>query len=334
MSWDLLNKTYKEDGIVPVLGAGVSARSGLPEWTELLRRVGEHCATDGRALVDELCREGFSLPAVASMLRTMCPPGENFTELVRRELYRTLPAVIRNAQPNGAAACVASVQHDNSTLRAVAALCAVSTGSPAQFVRNPLVHGVVTFNLDAVLREYVEARYGRALVRSVERTSKERHPDRINLYYMHGFLRFDSKAGMTGREGADKLVLAEQEYFDFFNNPTGLFNYTFLYLLREHSCLFIGASMKDDNIRRLLHYSTKERMRAFEEEGKISEAKTLSVRHFAILKSYRTSEINDAVARSLRAIGTHTLWITDFDELPTRLGTMYANAGQNWEAVK
>ncbi|HEU0079649.1 MAG TPA: SIR2 family protein [Longimicrobiaceae bacterium] len=54
-------------------------------------------------------------------------------------------------------------------------------------------------------------------------------------------------------EAPDVRVFTEQEYFDFFNRPTSIYNYTFLHLLREFPCLFIGLSLKDDNIRRLLH---------------------------------------------------------------------------------
>jgi hypothetical protein len=102
---------------------------------------------------------------------------------------------------------VTCVRTQNLTLSAIAALCAIAPGSKPPFISNPLIHAIVTFNVDAVLREYVEARYHKALVRSVERASKEPMNGRIDLYYMHGFLRYDRKAGSAGKEGADKLVL-------------------------------------------------------------------------------------------------------------------------------
>ena len=335
MNWELLHKTYSRVGIVPVLGAGVSMCSRLPNWAELLERVGRSCLPrGGRRLVRDLRREGFSLPAIAGMLRALCPEHQNFAELVREELYRKFPRVLRQAKPGDWSDFVKFVQVHNPTLRAVAALCAIATDSQRPFRKNPLIHGIVNFNIDSVLREYVQARYQHALVRTVERPSKEMQPGRINVYYMHGFLRFDSKAGVLSREAADKLVLAEHEYFDFFNSPTGLFNYTFLYLLREHSCLFIGLSMQDDNVRRLLHYSTKERVQARVDEGKTSrDARSKAMRHFAVLKKYRSKTVNTAVERSLAQLGTYVLWISDYDEIPTRFGEMYAAAGHDWGSV-
>lgn len=55
---------------------------------------------------------------------------------------------------------------------------------------------------------------------------------------MHGLLRFDEKRDDRGKEAQDRVVITEQDYYDFFNDPTSIFNYTSLHLLREHSCLF------------------------------------------------------------------------------------------------
>jgi SIR2-like domain len=202
------------------------------------------------------------------------------------------------------------------------------------FEKNPLVRSIVNFNIDAVFREYVEARYGGRLVRTIERPSKEPDRKRVSVYYMHGFLRFDDKAGNQKKEASDKLVLAEHEYFDFFNNPTGLFNHTFLYLLREHACLFIGLSMRDDNVRRLLHYSTKDRVQAYREEGEaLPVGKARALRHFAILQRYGSELLDRAVEGSLAELGTQVLWVDAYTQIPDRLGTMYEATGQQWSPV-
>jgi hypothetical protein len=53
---------------------------GVAEWTELLRRIGSRCAPNGEALVTTLCREAFSLPAIAAMLRADCQADQGFTQ--------------------------------------------------------------------------------------------------------------------------------------------------------------------------------------------------------------------------------------------------------------
>ena len=217
------------------------------------------------SLFDEMRTEGISLPTIASVLEQGCTNRTQFIEQVREALYRTfsLFGADMTLQSNKRK-LVRDVceTNPNLTLRAVAALCVVLSDESKQTYKDNAkdntehVRAIVTFNLDGLLQRYVRARYENgSLLRTVERAAKSPEIGEINVYHMHGLLRFDKKARRPRSEAADAVVLTEQDYFDFFNDPTSLFNYTFLYLLREFSCLFIGLSMQDENIRRLLHYS-------------------------------------------------------------------------------
>src|SRR5437870_11891362 len=150
--WDKAAEVYRERGFVLVLGAGMSLLSGFPTWTELIRRLGERSIGEASAeLINELEKIGYSYPAIAGIIRsTWRSDSPSFLELVREELYRGFPFFrgILALQENE---FVEFVKQGNPTLRAVAALCAVRR-SDARFRRNPLIHGIVNFNLDAVLR--------------------------------------------------------------------------------------------------------------------------------------------------------------------------------------
>jgi len=342
MTWERLHQMYQTEGLVLALGAGVSVNAGLPSWLELLRRIAVGCiGPNGRQVVDDLRNAGFGFPAIAGMLRTQCPPSVDFVGLVREQLYSDFPHDLHTASRRDWGRLVEYVQTTNTTLRAVCALCATTTSCPGQYDRNPRIHAIVNFNLDAVFRAYMHARYPHGkhpLVRTVERPNKSRDPEKISVYHMHGYLRFDSKAGRRDSEASDRLVLSEHEYFDVFNSPTSLFNYTFLHMLREHSCLFVGLSMQDDNIRRLLHYSARERLRGYVDEGKrLSDAQARVCRHFAILRRFDSDDIDTLVERSLGELGTNVLWIERHDEryeeIPLRLGQLYEIAGGTWRSV-
>jgi hypothetical protein len=228
----------------------------------------------------------------------------------------------------------------NETLRTVAALCVVQyAGKEKQLFKANVEHirAIVTFNLDNLLQEYTRARYNNpGLLRTIERATQSPSIGKISLYHMHGLLRFDSKAMRPEKEAADAVVLTEQNYFDFFNDPMSLFNYTFLYLLREFSCLFIGLSMQDENIRRLLHYSREERVKSYlrkHPRKPEDDAIEKSRRHFAILQRSDSSSINSAVEKSLLALGTRVLWVADYDEIPARLAEIYHPARYEWDQV-
>jgi len=347
-----LTEAYHKRGLVLVIGAGVSQRSGLPAWTALLGRIADALndrgdrdfAPGGRQFVNNLRRAGFSLAAIASLFRARCASGQQgdleFTTLLRDALYRDFKPYRNRHATAELHASVLEAGRVNRTLRAVAAMCAVEgrtdTGEQI-YRRNPKIHGIVTFNADTLLREYVEARYGRRgghlLVRSIERASKAPDPDKIGIYYMHGLLRFDLKAQDPDKESSDKLVFTEQQYFDFFNDPTSQFNYTFLYLLREHPCLFIGLSLQDDNIRRLLHYSQRERVQAYRDEqsshghspkNPAQDFERKARRHFVLLKRNPSKrKLDDLTTQSLSLLGVMAIWFERFTDIPAILRTVY-----------
>jgi hypothetical protein len=341
MSWDKLEEAYKSRGLVLVLGAGVSMASGLPSWIDLLKRIAdEFFAEDGDVLVDELRKDGYSLTFIASLLKSINPEpkAKPFIEVIREKLYRDFEYFSIDINKKNHTDFFRYMYRKNKTLSAVGSMCVerIKVGKTQRFIANPHIHAIVNFNLDALLQAYVVARFGKRLVLTVEHPSAGLKPGqwnksgvydrRIRIYHMHGYLRFDSKRGDPAKESR-KLVLTEHDYFDFFNRPNTLFNYTFLYLLREYPCLFIGLSMTDDNIRRLLYYSMEEG-----KEGTGKKAK--AVRHFAIFKRFEEESLNWITEKTLLDLGTQVLWVDDFAEIPERLGNMYVSTGKNdWESV-
>ena len=329
-----LKQSYRHHGLVLVLGAGVSKGSGLPMWNELLSRVAADLPGDEPSLnVDELWANHVPLPVIASVLEGRCGSRPEFVERVRDALYHDFPYFQRRYNVAHRDRLVDHVLKKNPTLRAVAAMCA-TRDTPAEFSRNPHVRSIVTFNLDSVLQVYIGERYGKRLLRTIDRASAGANRKKISIYHLHGMLRFDAKARDRKKEAPDAVVLTEQDYFNFFNNPTSLFNYTFLYLLREWPCLFIGLSMQDENMRRLLHFSKYERMQGLLSEGRAPERLgTDTRRHFAILKGSRASQMDRVLEDSLLPLGTEVLWIDDFHEIAMLLKEVYETTGADWNLV-
>ncbi len=328
--WTLLRERYRQRGLVLALGAGVSSGCGLPSWAELLCRIGEECfGAKGRETVQQLISGGATLPATAGILESKRPKNSPFLEILGKALYRDFPfhqAIEKETQRQE---LVRFVHKGNPTMRAVAAFCAQRAPAGARFEANERVHAIVNFNVDAVLRAYARARYGTYLFRTIEGVTKLGRAGRIPTYHMHGFLKFYRSSLRDDNEPV-RCVFTEGEYFDFFNRPHSVFSYTFLYLLREYNCLFIGMSMNDENIRRLLHYSTAERRQRAVDRGETAlERKAL--RHFAILKRGPEAMLDNLTDISLRRLGTRVLWVKDFDEIPSRLAFVYSEPA--WSGV-
>ena len=327
--WERLTRQYREHGVALILGAGVSTGCGLPGWSDLIRRVAESCwGARGPEKVNALLAAGMSLPTIAGLLEAERPRDRTFSELLRSALYKDFPfqGILTTADERRKLVRLVHGTRGspgNATMRAVAAFCAVQEGN--EFVANPNVHAVITSNVDAVLRTYVRARYGAWLLRTIESAKHNGRAGRIPTYYMHGFIHFTVASGKKDDEHVP-TVFTEAEYYDFFNRPHSVFNYTFLYLLREYNCIFIGMSMEDQNIRRLLHYSVAER-RALSD----SDPRRTGLRHFALLPRSASKVVDKQRDLALRLLGARALWFDDYSEIPERLAQLYGSS--QWPSV-
>ena len=332
-SWERLSDSYHRDGIVLILGSGVSVCSGLPKWDALVERLAADGVPDvGKELFYQFREFGLSLPVIASIIKERAGSRTDFVERVRDALYCDFPFYRTRIEGAARRSFCSHVQDNNTTLRAVSAFC-VTAGEQGRFSPNRKVRAVISLNIDHLLQVYERARYRNRLLRTIESPSASSNAEKINLYHMHGLLRFDHKARVRWKEGAYGLVLTEQDYYDMYNDPLSVFNYTFMYFLREATCLFIGLSMQDENVRRLLHFSTKERLKGFKKEGRRGAPREGLLRHFAIIKRTGCEPVDAAIEQALLPLGSSVLWIESFPEIELRLRELYESNGDRWSLV-
>ena len=326
----VLADEYARRGIVLCLGSGVSRSSRIPDWRELLLRISAR-AYPGKpaAFHEDLLNSGFSLPAIASILQGRL--GEAFVATVREELYRDFPFFNKPTKAGDRKRIVTDVQEQNLTLRAVAALCTRKSGE--HYERNRNVRAIVNLNFDVLLRTYMRERYGRFLLRTVERPDAAIDRWKIPVYHAHGLLHFDpERFGDLDEESPDLMVFTEQQYFDFFGRAFAVFSYTMMSLLREYSFVFVGTALRDDNLRRLLHYNYQERVDAAKRRDRMKRPGRL-LRHFLITCRSGDRRIDQATQLAHERIGVRTIWLGGWGELPAFFGGLYNASGGGWEEV-
>lgn len=333
--WNVLLKAYRTQGIFLVLGSGVSHGSDLPSWPELLRRVCLRLQTGHASLPDKL--HNMSPPVFASFLEERAGSREELAKAVQYCLYESFPG--NSYKPINAESgplFVETIDPCNKTLRSVSALCTrrAFDDEMYKFQANPHVKAVITTNYDNLLQSHSRAKYGKLtaggfdghslILRTVERASAGSRVGKIGVYHVHGSIRYDKAIDDHSKHAPDLMVLTEQNFFDLFNNPTRFSTYTFLHLLREHTALFIGLSMQDENLRRLLHYSKQERAESYRTEGRPETAiRGLVQRHVALLLANKDEDVNAAHAATLAPLGVHAVWLQSFDEIETKLAELY-----------
>ena len=249
------------------------------------------------------------------------------------------------------------IEAENKTLAAIGKLLLgdKAKGVNARPECNAKIHAVMTTNVDNLLQNYVMAlAHGHRLLNTVDRPSVGDHPNMISVFHLHGFLDtrsvMDSKDGTAGNAAKDeepeppKLVFRESEYFDVIARPTGFANYTAHSFLQRTNVLFVGTSLEDENLRRWLYTSYRERVDARTEylkgiyktpyEHAREEAGYASLRHFWLrskrellaLNSGSGREQNDrllALVEDLtRTLGIEIIWYNEHSEVAKHLSAL------------
>ncbi len=235
---DNLLRDARNRGLVLFVGSGINGNK-VPTWSELLgrlmRQAGKNAAVeDGRVRqkMDSLlawCKNNFDSMAQASLVKQILGPQQ-----YRLELQKLL--------------------YENSVTKSplldeIARLC------ESEYVR-----AVVTFNYDTHLEDELR-KNGRVTPFSI--TNNYVQPANISkdgekvlpVFHVHGLISSPASALKAPKED---IVLDYEEYFERDADALSWETATPIHLLRNHSSLWIGASLKDWDMLRLLYAAKDE----------------------------------------------------------------------------
>jgi hypothetical protein len=315
-----LNQLYKRGQVSLFLGAGVSSSAGMPDWNKLLNSLFVSFLTkefdedsnvndrDISQIVDRLntIDEPTSLMAARYIRKGFtkdADESEEFNSAITSSLYK-----LRNKK----------YQTHSDLIKAIGSLCTPKmTGSK--------IKSIVTYNFDDLIERELERRSIDGI--SIYSPEEIKSPDELPIYHVHGFLPEEKEK----YEGLDRstLVFSEEGYHQIYLESYHWSNLVQLNRLKNNTCIMIGLSMSDPNLRRLLDISTVniERPRHF------AFLKRISDHSFCYKKNPKTGNDNKAVrniegAKSflqkhhvlneeiLKELGVSIIWYEDHDELP------------------
>ena len=140
--------------------------------------------------------------------------------------------------------------------------------------------------------------------------------DEVGIYHVHGFIPQDK--GDYKNLAKSLLVFSEEGYHKLLLEPYNWANISQLNYLINYCCVFIGLSMTDPNLRRLLEVAAQK-----QRDGE------QSCKHYAIMKKQKIDGSNDSeglanfenVNASLQEslyeeLGVNIIWIDEFSEIP------------------
>lgn len=298
----LINE-YRNDRVVLFLGAGVSYDAKIPDWNTLISKlfvtlIDKQLSKNGiildhndkEMIIKATIQHSSGSPLLqARFLRSGLE--EDFETLVTDILY-------------------SDATETSVLLDAIGQLCVPRRGKNG-------IHAVINYNFDDLIEKNLEKL--NVKYRSIYGEGMTATNDELGIYHVHGFLP-QNKDGYTNL-AKSLLVFSEEGYHKLSLEPYSWANLAQLNYLANNTCLFIGLSMTDPNLRRLLEVAAL----------KLHDGDN-SYKHYAIMKRFKITDtkdtvgvqkfesINDSLQESFyKELGINVIWVDDYSELPKLL---------------
>lgn len=304
-----LHVQYENDNIVLFLGAGASNEAKIATWHTLISElfvalidkqlIANHIQIekkDKKKIVKEVINQNGNSPLLQT--RFLRNGFENdFEELVREILYK-------------------NAVESSDLLEEIGQLCIPNRGKLG-------VRAIINYNFDDLveknlkrLRVKYHSIYGEGMIPDA---------DELGIYHVHGFLPQEKE----NYENLTKslLVFSEEGYHKLMLEPYNWANISQLNYMINNTCLFIGLSMTDPNMRRLLEIAAQKRT---ENDG--------DCQHYAIMRRFRMKEsaevdsiksferVNETLQESFfKELGVNVIWIDEFSDIPIILKQIKGN---------
>jgi SIR2-like domain len=319
-----LIEAYKDERLVLILGAGVSADHGLPSWNTLLQKLllstfmsETDQSKEKSQVLAKIFTEFFSpSPLVAARyLRDFYESGKKtgkipFDEAVRDAIYDEI-----------------DLKKNSKTINEIVNLC-VAPG------KSPNLDSIITYNYDDLIEYHLKKLKIDVPFKSVFDIGMNPTKKELPIYHVHGFL--PQNVNLLEH---NKVTLSEDIYHQQYSDIYSWNNIVQINKFRDCKCLFIGISFTDPNLRRLLDIAKLQK-------GHNSES------HYIIRKKYNLKKIEENISKILeqnsdlfnekvkanlkldetvqylvnviemfeendaKSFGVGTIWVKDWDEIP------------------
>lgn len=230
------HEQFKRGNITLFLGAGVSASAGLPSWDKLLKNI--LSSSDQNPLSEDdypaICVASFSSPIVTA--RHLFTPFLYLDDKNKNNVEKLIDRLKSALYPDNA-------NKKSLLISTIVEMCKQDSTSGRRSVSS-----IITLNYD----DLVETEMDNQNV-EYELLFEEGiiHNEALPVIHVHGVLRQSEPT--TGLP-----VLSEEEYHDLYKRSFHWSNIEMLHAFYRSTCIFIGLSMSDPNLRRLLEFVASE----------------------------------------------------------------------------
>lgn len=309
---------YEKEKLVLVLGAGVSMGFGLPNWDTLLQKL----------MITTIEKEQNVSTVLSKLFTSIFSPSPliagrylqkfyedkqlSFEDAVREVLYENI-----------------EIDKQSELMNEIVNLCVAPGNSPN-------LDSIISYNFDDILEQRlskVSIQVPHKPIFGIGMNTDGQLP----IYHVHGYLQQEGE--LTEQ---NQITFGESIYHKQYIDIYSWNNIVQINKFRDSNCIFIGSSLTDPNIRRLLDIAKKQKgekeenhfifkMRHKEEAVKIRLKNLLRENH-ELLNEKSLADLNfDNTVKFLiniikrfeesdtSSFGVKTIWINDWNEIPEML---------------
>lgn len=243
-----LRRVYFSDRLSLFLGAGASVDCGIPGWKQLITGLALQMVDEQTPRDDIYQVRGMNSTERLAIASGLVGSQDGSPLLVGRYLENSLGSQFSKKLHEVLYAAATEVA-ENSLIAAIAHLCRPSRQREG-------IYAVVTYNFDDLL----ESALTRADIRSRAIFEEGVLPeaDELPIYHVHGRLPKD----VNTIPASARLVFSEESYFALQSDHYSWANFEQLKFLRQTTCLLLGLSGTDPNLRRLLDIDFRQSKKA------------------------------------------------------------------------
>lgn len=293
---------YSKQDIVLFLGAGVSIDGGIPLWSKLIK-------TLHGFMLNRLTEDQNLSPEQREMMQKLAQDNELDSPLMQMRYIKSGFYKEEYYKMVHAALYANTINLDTALLNAIAKISVAQRGGGG-------IKSIVTYNFDDLLERKLEQMEIPAHIISNENGRQK--VNKLNVYHVHGYLPND----YSNISDEPNLIFSEEDYHRVYRDAYSWSNLVQLNALRENTCLFIGCSLSDPNLRRLLDVTVRDnetpRHYAFLKKNNICKKNNPQAVNEKILEIYQKIDDNIQTAY-YQKLGLNIIWIDDFEEIPAIL---------------
>lgn len=322
INFQALCEAYKSERLVLCLGAGVSIDAGIPLWDDLINKLLLRIillAIEENNNSEDADNENNEITFTKrdiNALKKVALKNKEETPLMQMRYIKTAIDESKYYDAVHSELYSNKINKNSNLLNAIAKLC-----RPEREHKGVL--SVVTYNFDNLLEQVLD---GLDIAYNViQNQGKPPLNGKLNIYHVHGYLSQD-----RNKDEYPKLIFSEEDYHEIYSDSYCWSNMAQVKAFQDDICLFVGCSLTDPNLRRLLD----EAMRHPE-----------SPRHFAILKRKKYNNVklknmklvkwyqdfDDSIRNKIfNSFGISVIWVDDYSEIPDILTRLEQSRESNY----